>query len=180
MKNTILLLTALILFGIGPLTAQPVSKQEALQFAHKLETTTNNGDPYMLNHVFDLDKMLQIITAKSKIMSENEGFVEGFRGGFSGSMQGYGNKILITIENGNYRLLRVYEKAGEKATSLACYEKAYQSDPEIVVNTEALLMAYGEAKENDKAKNVIAEYKKSRTFKQETLDKIYKSYPALK
>jgi tetratricopeptide (TPR) repeat protein len=73
-----------------------------------------------------------------------------------------------------------YEQAGEKALSLACYEKAYQSDPDIVINTKALLMAYGEANENDKAKIVIAEYRKSRSFKQQILDNIYKKYPALK
>jgi hypothetical protein len=359
MKNSILL-TALLLFCIGSLTAQTVSKDEALQFGHRLETTTNNGDPYMLNHIFDLDKMGEIITRKSTVMSESEEFAAGIRSGFAEKMQGYGNKILATIENGNYRLLRGYEKdgeqhllfrmygkgglnyhdftlikskdsirasdcyiyttdellstttsklidlmlvdlsspevpedakslaqlsklrnqgdyagakalydkltpkikqdkpvqviylmitskldqsayqenlehyvslypnvssgymmmldlyylkkegqkgvtavnrldslvgtdpflnfyrgafyelAGEKASGLACYEKAYRSDPEIAVNTEALLMAYGEAKQNDKAKSLIAGYKKSRIFKQETLDNIYKLYPALK
>ena len=359
MKNSILL-TALILFCIGSLTAQTVSKEEALQFGHRLETATNNRDPYMLNHIFDLDKMGEIITTKSKIMSDNAEFAAGVRSGFAGKMQGYGDKILATIENGNYRLLRAYEKdgeqhllfrmygkgglnyhdftltkskdsirasdvyvyttdellttttsklldlmmvdmsspeipedakslaqltklrnqgdyagakalydkltpkfkqdkailviylmicskldwtayqenleryvslypnvssgymmmldlyylkkdskkgvtainrldslvgtdpflnfyrgdfyylAGEKVSALACYEKVYQSDPEIVANTQALLMAYGEAKQNDKGKTLIAEYKKSRIFKQETLDNIYKLYPALK
>jgi tetratricopeptide (TPR) repeat protein len=356
MKNSILL-TALILFCIGYLTAQTVSKEEALQFGHRLETATNNGDPYMLDHIFDMDKMGEVITQKSKVMSGNAEFAAGMRRGFTQGVQGYGNLILTTIYNGSYRLLRGYEKdgkqhllfrmigkgglnyhdyiltkskdsikatdcfvyttdemlsttiskiadlldsspimpddaeslvqltrlyekgdyagakayydkltpktrqdkatqvlylaicskldrseyqetleryvrlypnesngylmmldlyrlkkegnkglmavnrldsligtdpflnfyrgvfyeqAGEKALSLACYEKAYQSDPDIVINTKALLMAYGEANENDKAKIVIAEYRKSRSFKQQILDNIYKKYPALK
>lgn len=360
MKNTILLLTTLALFCISSLTAQTVSKEEALRYGHQLETTINDGDPSMMNHVYDLDKMVKIIMKKSKKLSSDPGFMEGFKSGFTGSLLDAGNQVLVTSKNGSYRLLRSYEKDGEqhlffrlygkgglnyhdftltksgdsirasdcyiyttdellsttlsklvdlmttdatnsgltedaqslvqltklyrqgdyagartyydklpvhikqaksiqminliigskldqaqyqedleqyvslypnvssgymmmlnlyylrkesnkgvatvnrldslvgidpflnffrgnfydlagvKDSALTCYEKAYKSDPDMVLNTAALLVSYGEANQNDKAKIVIAEYRKSRIFKQQTLDNLYKKYPALK
>ena len=73
-----------------------------------------------------------------------------------------------------------YQMGGMKEQALACYERVYRYDPQITSNTNELIVAYLDGNQNDKAKKVVAEYKKSPAFRQENLNTLYDKYPALK
>ncbi len=116
MKSPISFLTLVAFLGVfsaQDLRAQgaPVSKEEALRFAHYVETETSAGRPEALNHIFDLDKLMENIGKYSKLMADKS-FIDGFRSGFAGSMGTYGVKIAASTRNGSYQLLKHYEKDG--------------------------------------------------------------------
>jgi len=75
---------------------------------------------------------------------------------------------------------RCYDMQGKRAESIKCFETTYRLDPTFERNTIRLIVAYAANKENDKAKTVIGEYKRSPVFAQENLDAVYKRFPDLK
>lgn len=79
----------------------------------------------------------------------------------------------------NYYRALMYKNMGKIAESKACYEKTFAYDPTLAGNMEALILAYVEDKETDKAKKVIATYKTSKGFDQKELDYLEETYPAL-
>lgn len=75
---------------------------------------------------------------------------------------------------------RFYDMLGKGAETIRCFETVYRIDPSFERNTIRLIVAYAANKEDDKAKTVIGEYKKSPVFAQENLDAVYKRFPDLK
>lgn len=115
MKNTILLLIASTIGSALHLHAQnpTVTDGEALNLAHRIETATNNGNPDELNRLLDIPSLVDKISKKSKAL-EDPGFRQGFESSFRQSMTSYGDKILASVKNGSYRLLREYDDKGTK------------------------------------------------------------------
>lgn len=103
--------TVVLLSMVAFAIAQPVKKEEALKFAHYIETETDKGNPGPLDHFLDMDK---IVGNMKSPMMQNEAFRTGFRQGFASSMKGYGVKIVNNVKAGNYKLLRAFEKNGEQ------------------------------------------------------------------
>jgi tetratricopeptide (TPR) repeat protein len=75
---------------------------------------------------------------------------------------------------------RCYDMQGKRAESIRCFETTYKLDPSFERNTIRLIVGYAANKENDKAKTLIGEYKKSPVFAQEDLDAVYTRFPDLK
>jgi tetratricopeptide (TPR) repeat protein len=69
---------------------------------------------------------------------------------------------------------------GKKEESLACHQKAFEYDPSIRVNSIDLAAAYSGKGQNDKAKEVLEVYKKTRTYHEGDLDEFYSKHPELK
>jgi len=66
-----------------------------------------------------------------------------------------GDDKALDFVRGNF-----YKLSGNRAESIACYERVYRYDPTLEMNTNALVHAYEEAGENAKAKAVLAGSKK--------------------
>jgi tetratricopeptide (TPR) repeat protein len=112
MKKTTLLLTVTIfLSGTVPYLAftqtYAVSTAEATQLAQSIETSINAGNATLFNKSFYLPEMLKIIQQKSR-KAKQPGFMQSF--GRTFSLNGLGENIVTVIQDGNYRLLKVYEK----------------------------------------------------------------------
>lgn len=106
------LLLGVLLLALRPATAQrTVSSEEARATAHRIETATNSGDAGVLNHFLDLDSLVGIIQQKSQAMKDPE-FRAGFAPPFKAGFANYGQRIVASIQTGNYRLLRDYEIGG--------------------------------------------------------------------
>lgn len=75
---------------------------------------------------------------------------------------------------------RFYDMLGKSVETIRCFEAVYRLYPSFERNTIRLIVAYAANKENDKAKTVIGEYKKSPVFTQENLDAVYKRFPDLR
>jgi hypothetical protein len=75
---------------------------------------------------------------------------------------------------------RCYDMQGKSAESIRCFETTYRLDPSFERNTIRLIVAYAANKQNDKARTIIGEYKRSPAFAQENLDAVYKRFPELK
>jgi tetratricopeptide (TPR) repeat protein len=103
----------LLIAGVSNAQTTAVSNDEALRLGHWVETTTNSGKTDAIDNILDLDVMLEKMSGQSKVLA-NKAFRDGFREGFSKSMKGYGQKILVSTKNGNYRLIRAYAKDGQQ------------------------------------------------------------------
>jgi tetratricopeptide (TPR) repeat protein len=103
----------LLIAGVSNAQTTAVSNDEALRLGHWVETTTNSGKTDAVDNILDLDLMLEKMSGQSKVLA-NKAFREGFREGFSKSMKGYGQKIVTSTKNGNYRLMRAYAKDGQQ------------------------------------------------------------------
>jgi len=75
---------------------------------------------------------------------------------------------------------RCYDMQGKRVESIKCFETTYRLEPSFERNIIRLIVAYAANKENDKAKTIIGEYKKSPVFAQENLDAVYTRFPDLK
>ncbi|MBS1604791.1 MAG: hypothetical protein JST42_19155 [Bacteroidetes bacterium] len=75
---------------------------------------------------------------------------------------------------------RCYDMQGKRVESIRCFEATYRLDPSFERNTIRLIVAYAANKENDKARTIIGEYKRSPVFAEENLDAVYKRFPDLK
>lgn len=84
-----------------------VSSAEAIQLAQSIETSINAGNPALFNKSIYLPEMLKIIQQKSR-KAKQPGFMQSF--GKTFSLNGLGENIITIIQDGNYRLLKVYEK----------------------------------------------------------------------
>ena len=80
----------------------------------------------------------------------------------------------------NYYRGRCYDMLGRKEETVRCFEATYRYDPLFERNTIRLIVAYAVNKENDKAKTVIGEYKRTPAFAPENLDAVYSRFPDLK
>lgn len=114
MVKAYFLLTALTL-GVLAANSQPVTDAEALAAGHALETAVGNGDVYSINHFLSADSLLENIRQKSKWLRDPS-IMASFRSTFIPSITNgnFGREILATTRNGNYRLLREYDKDGTK------------------------------------------------------------------
>jgi hypothetical protein len=115
MKPTIFFLIASFIGSALHLHAQnsSVTDEEALNLAHRIEAATNNGNPDELNRLLDISSLVEKISAKCKALEDPE-FRRGFESSFRQSMASYGSKILASVKDGSYRLLREYDDKGTK------------------------------------------------------------------
>jgi len=73
-----------------------------------------------------------------------------------------------------------YKLSGKAAESLTCYERVYRFDPTIASDVLALAMGYEDAGEKQKAKTVIADFKKTGAFHAADFSDLFTKYPDLK
>jgi tetratricopeptide (TPR) repeat protein len=73
-----------------------------------------------------------------------------------------------------------YRLAGKQAESIACYEKVYRYDPTLGMNVHALVAAYEEAGEKEKAKTVITGFKKTNSWRESDFHDLVAKYPDLR
>jgi tetratricopeptide (TPR) repeat protein len=107
-------LLAAMLLGIKMVTAQrAISSEEALATAQRIEAATNSGDAGALNHFIDLDSLIAIMQRKSHALKDPT-FLMGFTQSFSKGFSNYGQRIVASVQLGNYRLMREYESAGAR------------------------------------------------------------------
>ncbi|MFT3701132.1 MAG: hypothetical protein QM802_02120 [Agriterribacter sp.] len=88
-----------------------VSKDEANRFAKQIETSLNNGNPGIFERAIYTPELISIIKEKSEKAKEF-GFIQGFSRTFS--LKGLGEKLITSIKNGSYTLIRSYEKEEKK------------------------------------------------------------------
>ena len=106
------ILFAGLLLVLKMATAQhAISSEEALATANRIETVTNSGDAGMLDHFIYIDSLIGNMRQKSRAMKD-PAFLRGFSESFSKSFINYGQRIMVSIQLGNYRLLREYESKG--------------------------------------------------------------------
>lgn len=108
------LLLAILLLVLKTLTAQrPISSEEALATAQRIEVATNSGDAGALNHFIYIDSLIGRMAKKSKSI-QNPEFRRTFTESFSKGFATYGVRIVGSVRMGNYRLLREYESEGTR------------------------------------------------------------------
>jgi len=106
-----LLLAALLLILKTVAAQRPISSEEAGAAAKRIEAATNSGDAGVLDHFIDLDSLIGIMQQKSQALKD-PAFRSGFAQPFKTSFANYGQQIVTSIRQGNYRLIRNYETGG--------------------------------------------------------------------
>jgi hypothetical protein len=113
MRNTLHLITSFFFFCGQTLIAQvpAVSAEEALTLAKQIETGMNSGDASVLHNLFDVPSFAAILGEKSEA-AKTTGFMEGFLTSFT--FKTFGDQTLKHIRNGSFRMLRSFEKDGQR------------------------------------------------------------------
>jgi tetratricopeptide (TPR) repeat protein len=108
------LLAGLVLFALAGKT-QPITDAQALGAGHVIETATNSGNPYPIDHFLFPDSLLDNIRQKSDFLKD-PGNLASFRASFVPSFFSgkFGKQLMASIHNGNYQLLREYDDKGTK------------------------------------------------------------------
>jgi len=71
----------------------------------------NSGEASVLHNLFDLPSFAAILVEKSEA-AKMSGFMEGFLSGFT--LNNFGDQSLKNIRNGSLRMLRSFEKDGQR------------------------------------------------------------------
>lgn len=108
------LLVALVVFALAGKT-QPITDAQALDAGHAIETATNSGNPYPIDHFLFPDSLLENIRQKSELL-KGPGNLPAFKSTFFPSFFNgkFGLQIMANTHNGNYQLLREYDDKGTK------------------------------------------------------------------
>jgi tetratricopeptide (TPR) repeat protein len=108
LKIPILFLTALVTLGGCRLPENPVSKEEALNLAHRIERTMGKHDSTLLNHIIDAKALAQRVRDQSGIFLSRNLINSAVKGVEEG---GLGSKVIHAMGSlGTYQLVRQYEK----------------------------------------------------------------------
>ena len=111
-KTLLLFLCSAVSFGACRLPEPPVSKEEALTLAHRIEHSTAKHDSTLLNRIFDEKALAQHVSdAGGFFLSRTliASAIKGFTGG------GLGTKVVQAIgSDGSYQLVKQYEKEGRQ------------------------------------------------------------------
>jgi len=108
-----LLLAALLLVLKTGMAQRVISSEEVRAAAQRIEAATNSGDAGALNRFIDLDSLIGIMQQKSQALKD-PGFRSGFSQPFKNSFANYGQRIVASVQRGNYRMIREYEAGGVK------------------------------------------------------------------
>jgi len=90
----------------------PPTKEEALALAHKIERSTVNRDPSVLNNIFDEKAIQRRITAEGGLFL-NKDLIKGAMDGLRQNQ--FGKSIINGMDqDGSYKLIKQYEKDGKQ------------------------------------------------------------------
>ena len=94
---------------------QPITDVEARKTGAFIEKTTSSGDPSAIDHFIFPDSLAERIREKSRFLKDPQTFV-GFKSSFIPSFTNghLGKQIIANVRNGNYKLMRVFDSAGDK------------------------------------------------------------------
>jgi hypothetical protein len=94
---------------------QPITDAEATASGHAIEIATNSGNTYPIGHFIYPDSLLENIRQQSQFLKE-PGNLESFKKSFVPSFFDgrFGRQLMVSIRNGDYRLVREYDEKGTK------------------------------------------------------------------
>jgi tetratricopeptide (TPR) repeat protein len=95
--------------------AQPITDAQALDAGRAFEKAVNNGYAWPTDHFINPDSLLENTRQQSHFLKDSA-TLAGFRSTFVPGMTSgnFSRQIMATIRNGNYRLLREFDKRGTK------------------------------------------------------------------
>lgn len=107
-KTLILSLLSLLILHSCSIPDRPVSKEEALALAHRIERSVTQHDYSVLNRIFD-EKAFAAKVAKEGGIFLNKSLLQGAMEGFH--KRAFGKEIIDMLgDNGSYELIKQYEK----------------------------------------------------------------------
>src|SRR5579872_6280320 len=137
-KTFPLFLAVMSALGACRLPEPPVSKEEALALAHRVERSTSRHDSILLNRIFDEKALTQrvgdacgIFLSRNLIAGAVKGVAEG----------GLGSKVIRAMgSDGTYQLIKQYEKDGRQHILFRLYgsEGVNYHDYELVKRDEGI------------------------------------------
>ncbi|HVU57841.1 MAG TPA: hypothetical protein VHD83_22420 [Puia sp.] len=107
-RSYALLLILILFLGSCSMPEHPVSKEEAMKLAHRIEYSATRHDYSVLNNIFDEKELSRRISAEGSLFMSRalvKGAIEGFQQGQ------YGKAVIDAMgKDGTYELIKQYEK----------------------------------------------------------------------
>ena len=122
-KTLILSLLSLLILHSCSIPDRPVSKEEALALAHRIERSVTQHDYSVLNRIFDEKAFAAKVTKEGGIFL-NKSLLQGAMEGFH--KRAFGKEIIDMLgENGSYELIKHYEKDHKQHLLFRFYSDPY-------------------------------------------------------